>query len=355
MYILIFRGKRYGGIITFLFNFLEIMKFNQNDIIFVNEDVDKSIVNKINSNYNIKIKYLPEYNKNIFVSRWLQGLYILNYLKNKTKKKLKIIFIDWNLILDWIPHLLNVRIYSFVHTYPSKKLPSFLSSITKRILNRSEIVTVSDYSANRISEKWRINKEDIEIIYNFSNLPGTNRKKNPNENFIKITTIAHCENYKNPKLWLEIAKDITSRYRNVSFNWYGDGSQYYKYNEITKDNLQIYFHGYSSEIEEILSEETFLYIQCSTIENFSVSIVDALNYSIPTLVSNRGGMPEAIEDGRNGFVCENKGDFVQKIEFLLSNPKEYSNMSLTAKKIYQKKFSKEVWEKNINKLFEKRV
>ena len=44
---------------------------------------------------------------------------------------------------------------------------------------------------------------------------------------------------------IKVAKKITSKYENVTFHWYGDGTLYNKYKELTKDEPNIIFHGHN--------------------------------------------------------------------------------------------------------------
>ena len=346
MKVIISFTKRYGGVTTFLYNFLKTIDLKDEDIVFLDKKIDKNIQNNIEDICSAKIILMPSYFSNVIINRFMQGVYILYFLKKEKISYDKIFFSDWNIVLDWVIHLSNKKIISFVHAYPNRKLPGWSKRLLEYFTRNTDIITVSEYSAEKISSKWNLDKKHINVLYNYSNLPGNKESKKIINEF-RIVTIAHCETYKNPSMWLKVAKKITSKYENVTFHWYGDGTLYNKYKELTKDEPNIIFHGYTNSITDILDKKTNLYIQCSLVESFGISIVDAMNYSIPIIVTDVGGMPETVVDGYNGYICNNEKEFINRIESLITDPKNYNKLSTNSKVYYEKKFSYNQWKKNI--------
>ena len=68
-------------------------------------------------------------------------------------------------------------------------------------------------------------------------------------------------------------------------------------------------------------------------ENGPYAIAEASACGTPCIVSNLGGLPEAVEDGVNGYVCQagNAGDLAQKLDRIFTlSPEEYEAMCQAA-------------------------
>lgn len=350
MKLIISRTKRYGGITSFLFNYLDSVDLNDEDILILDSNIDYNLKNLIEEKYNCQIIFFPKIKKrNLVITRFLQSLFIKKIIKENRCIK-DVIFIDWNLILDWYVHTTNKKIISFVHTYPTRKIPVYFKSLVKILIRNTNVITVSNYSANKIMNNWQIDNNRVKVLYNCSNLKGKVKTKVLTEEAVKIVTIAHCEPYKDPELWYEVASNVTKSNKSVSFHWYGDGSLFDKYREKTSDDNNIHFHGYSNRIEGILNEETTVYLQCSKVESLGISILDAMNYSVPVIVLNNGGMPELIKDNNSGYICSDKDNLIEKILELATNSSKYNMMSKNIKERYEMLFSKEIWLKNLKKI-----
>lgn len=62
-------------------------------------------------------------------------------------------------------------------------------------------------------------------------------------------------------------------------------------------------------------------VVASRYETFGYTVVEAMAQGCPLVATNVGGIPEIVEDGRNGLLCrsENPGDLAEKILILLDN------------------------------------
>ncbi len=87
----------------------------------------------------------------------------------------------------------------------------------------------------------------------------------------------------------------------------------------------IAFHGaYRSdkELRKILSKVHVVVFPSLWEENYPLVVREALLYGVPVIGSNLGGVPEAIEDGVNGFLFDPyaEGSLAEKIERILKSP-----------------------------------
>lgn len=103
---------------------------------------------------------------------------------------------------------------------------------------------------------------------------------------------------------LQIAKDFKEN-KNVKFVVAGDGV--YKQEmqeEIEKENLKnVHLLGYRKDIGNVLKGSD-IFVICTKHETLCISLLEAAVYSLPLVASDVGGIPEIIEDGKNGFLIK---------------------------------------------------
>lgn len=111
----------------------------------------------------------------------------------------------------------------------------------------------------------------------------------------------------------------------VHFNICGDGELLDHFKQIANHyslNKLVTFHGFIDPTDLYLSND--FYILPSKFEGFSNSLIEALSYGIPSIVSDApGANREVISDGFNGFLFRNKDpvDLRSKINSCIKSEK----------------------------------
>ncbi len=79
----------------------------------------------------------------------------------------------------------------------------------------------------------------------------------------------------------------------------------------------------------------------SRVDNFPTVIIEAKACTAPAIASAIGGIPEMIEDGTDGFLCEseNAESWVAKMSLLMDNPGLRNTMAANAKGSFDKRFN----------------
>ena len=218
-----------------------------------------------------------------------------------------------------------------LHSYPKKVLwwekPVFL--IPKLFSNSSKIIyTVSKYSKRMIVDHWGVKEKNIHVIYN-STSSKNSLKYRPQKRI--ILTVGHVVEYKNPFVWIEIAKQITQQYADTEFVWLGNGHLLEECIAQTSGYPQIRFMGFEPEPSKYYSK-AHIYLHPSRIESLGLSVIDALAYGVPSVISNAGGLPETVDDGFSGFICtvDDTSTYCEKIKLLLHNRALYEEMAQNA-------------------------
>lgn len=102
------------------------------------------------------------------------------------------------------------------------------------------------------------------------------------------------------------------------------------------------------KIHEILRHADIL-VCPSRQDSMPTVAAEAMMHRVPCIVSDATGTAEYIEDGRNGFVfhSENTEELALKMRWCVEHCDELPKISIEARKIYEKYFSKEIFEQNL--------
>lgn len=122
-----------------------------------------------------------------------------------------------------------------------------------------------------------------------------------------------------------------------------------------KDISNIEFLGFKTgnDLGKIISEALFSVCPSQWYENCPMSVLESQMYGTPVIGANIGGIPELIEDGKDGllFKAGDVEDLKDKINYLYKNEallKEFSNQC--SQKVTQR-FSIEVYKEQLMKIY----
>ncbi|WP_303996441.1 glycosyltransferase [Megamonas hypermegale] len=250
------------------------------------------------------------------------------------KKKAKVIYQPhgWAFLMD--TSNLKKQIYIFIE--------KILSIPTDNIIN------ISNYEQNK-AIKYGFNKNKMVMIYN-----GVADRKNTgsmkivmDKNKINLLFVGRLDKQKGLDFFLQT---------------------YEKYNF---PNIHLYVIGRSildNTVPQNTSKTTYLgwvdnkdidayYQACDAVimpsrwEGFGLVAVEAMRNSKAIIVSNRGALPELIDNGINGYVFNLDDKNSLKVILLELNRNELKKEGIEGRKIYLEKFTDEIFVKNIYKIY----
>jgi N-acetyl-alpha-D-glucosaminyl L-malate synthase BshA len=186
--------------------------------------------------------------------------------------------------------------------------------ITKFGIEQSDGVTaISSYLRDRTREAFDISSE-IEVIRNFVNcdvyvrnpdLMATMRPRfaQPNERLL-----VHLSNFRPVKRIQDVVEVFASvaRAMPARLMLIGDGPDRSVAEHLARThNIQdrIHFVGKQDNVNELLPLADLM-LMPSEMESFGLAALEAMACSVPTIGTNVGGVPELIEDGRNGLLFQ---------------------------------------------------
>lgn len=162
---------------------------------------------------------------------------------------------------------------------------------------------------NRYYTKYfRWCSKKVKVIYNglpFSDFPKPEETKIKESSHVRILFVGRLDTPKNPMFLLRAAKNICSRYHNVSFTLVGDGEFYDECKDFIVENGledRVNLVGWQKDVYSYYKTHHILAIP-SIYEAFGLIFVEAGYYSLPTVTTNVEGIPEVVEDGVTGLLC----------------------------------------------------
>jgi len=190
-------------------------------------------------------------------------------------------------------------------TFPKKLLSKYVDVV----------VGISDFVLKKHLEYGYFPNAEPKVIFNPVKIPKIEIKKNSisKKNEIIFGYVGRIEPAKGIEFLL---KYFPEEYK---LFLYGKSEEKYleelqkKYKE-----RQIYFKGFEIP-KKIYSTIDILIVPSLWNEPFGRIVPEGNAYKIPVLVSNRGGLPELVTNGKNGYVfdVENENDFYYKLELII--------------------------------------
>lgn len=294
---------------------------------------------------------------------WLQGKLMSRVIGPDRRQPFVRLLLNW-WRLRWRPDVLHIHGYTstllFVIDWAySKKLPviyeehqtpdaqfdwwlDFKTSINKATI----VVGVSEKSAQALREVCGVT-QPIEVAYymvpdphtwGWTEEAGRDAKGGP----IRVTTNARLYVTKGLTYLLDAITQIRAIHPAVEFKVYGGGElrqELLAYaDRLGLDGNQIFVGAFTSrqELDRIMAQ-TDIYVMSSILEGLPVALLEAMSYGRAVVVTTVGGIPEVIEEGANGLLCEPRDVpcLAQKIVSLIEDPDRRRRLGQAARQTYE--------------------
>ncbi|MBP5470744.1 MAG: glycosyltransferase [Candidatus Riflebacteria bacterium] len=180
----------------------------------------------------------------------------------------------------------------------------------------------SQYLAKWYSESIRkLDSDSYKVIY-----PGTTIKEPkpyPKQDKIIIGTLSRLHQIKGIDTLLRAAKILKDKNLNFEINIGGGGKGKEKLLELAKELKIEQSYKFVDDIPNKANylENLSIFAAPSRKEAFGINICEAMERSLPIISTNVGGIPEVVEDGISGLLCEpdNPESLAKNLEKLVNN------------------------------------
>lgn len=191
---------------------------------------------------------------------------------------------------------------------------------------------------------------DPEQILHLPNFVECSKKKTKSKGDY-VLFFGKISEQKGLSLFIELARKLP----NINFKIAGSGSDesFFK-NKVKSYGLKnIFFLGFlpQNKLQRVISGSSFTIAPSLWYENQPYSILESFTFEKPVVASRIGGIPELVEDGKNGILFEpgNVKECSEKVTRLWANPKLVKKMGIYARQKVKRDFNP---EEHYNKLLE---
>lgn len=229
--------------------------------------------------------------------------------------------------------------------YPKLSNFKINSWIWKNIVLKKtkKFVYISEFIKSTVVATGRDSSNDI-VIYNY---PPSRQKSSDSFSEKMIDGQAISIGYlgqiiadKGVHLFVEAAIKLLKDKKKLRFYLAGDLSYSKEFSEMLRksvvdNNLEdkIIFLNSIDNVQAFFEHIDILVTPSMKEEPLGNVIVEAKKYSTPSIIFKSGGMPELIEHGRNGYVCESStsANIVNGISYYLDSPERIQLHGINAK------------------------
>ena len=248
--------------------------------------------------------------------------------KNDIKQKMDDNNYDYIVFNSDIPNNLNIKELNgkiFFITHSDVAYANYF--IEKYHHYFYKIITVNEYTKNKLSNMLQINENKFFKIINYSEINNINKNNNKNYKFGVISRFSEDKNI--PMLILSLV-DVFKKHTN--YKCYLVGTHTPKYDDYLKHLCKLYniskniiFEGYQEDVLKYYEIFDFIILP-SVSEGCSYNIIEAMNIGLPIITSNVGGNHELIKNNVNGIIYDytNIRDY-EKTKIYITNYNEHLN------------------------------
>lgn len=160
-----------------------------------------------------------------------------------------------------------------------------------------------------------------------------------------VGAIARLAPQKDPLRILETVKDLQDRQREFATVLIGSGplgEECRRYVE-KHDLHDVHLPGFREDALELL-HDLDVFLLPSRFEGFPLTVLECLHAGVPIVAHDVGGVAEAIDHGRTGFVVDPDAQnhvFVDHVSELLQSPKRREAMGRRAQQVANARFTEE--------------
>lgn len=203
----------------------------------------------------------------------------------------------------------------------------FKSFVTKKInklgfRSANGIVAVSKSVQKSIEAIFKIPAEKIKVIYNGTETETIHFRIRENiASNTKLLYVGRLIKEKGVQTTIDALAMLPMSLK-WTFDIVGDGSyREVLERQVKKKGLQekVHFCGACNNIPEILNNHDVFIHMPSWEEGFGITVIEAMAAGMLCICLSRGGIPEIIENGKDGILVESKEELANVLEKVISN------------------------------------
>lgn len=251
---------------------------------------------------------------------------------------------------------MNVRLVHTVHNVAKEENNRLDRMINGYCFRHKKVtpVALTDLVKESILDEYGLNAKDVPVVFN--GIPLERCVKKLDYMLGERIKILHIGRYSDAKNHPELIKAVASlhqSYPNVELHLIGEGVLKDK----VKESIQqcnageyVYEHGTTSNPYKYLHESD-IFVLPSKYEGMPMTLIEAMGTALPIVASRVGGIPNMIEDNKEGLLCDpNADDIVRALTRLVEDADLRKNLGNAAFKSADR-FSADEMAKNYERVY----
>ena len=233
-----------------------------------------------------------------------------------------------------------------------------LSKSTEWIMNKSTVLTVSNFSKNELL-KYNPNLKDIRLFPNCIKMQDTskilNNPYNENEfNILSVTRLSSSEKLKGIDTMIKTLPLLIKEIPNIKYSVIGKGEDTIRLKQIAKEldvEKYIDFLGFVDDINAYY-QYCDLFSLPSKKEGFGIVYLEAMQYNKPVLGVNFGGPTDVIKHNETGYLCEydNVLEISKYIMKIYTNPSKKNELGNNGYEYFINNFTYTHYQNNLKNI-----
>lgn len=279
----------------------------------------------------------------------LSGMFKLIYFIRKWK--IDIVHIHNLQSVFWanLPKIFYPRV-KFIFTpqvidFDNKTIEKYFYMIWKYFsLLSTKIVALSSEQKQILVQSHIKKKEDIEVIPNSVTFPEVVEDYQPDRNELHkpyILSIVRLVSQKRPEMLIEIAEKVAQRHPRAFFYIAGEGplrDDLYALIKEKKLGDKVVLLGFRTDIVDLIIHSEII-LSTASREGMPYTLLESMALGKPAVASNIIGHISLIENGKNGYLCKDIPEYVNRIDELLADDEKREKMEINARRLYREHFS----------------
>jgi glycosyltransferase involved in cell wall biosynthesis len=277
---------------------------------------------------------------------WPKLLYDFRKITSRFKPDV-IIHTNFHHLFLLYPVVSNKKIVHIYHSHESVGNTKFYKKLFGRFERKTDLfIGVSEYVTRKMINLG-IDKAKTRTIHNGLEQTEINPEPSRRSHVFTIGIIGQVGAWKGHEDLL-LAIDILKQSAELPFKLciFGDGKPGFtdEMKElINRRNLNdcVEWKGFVKDINIIYPQLDVVCVPSRSEEPFATSALEAGLFGLPVIVTNKGGFPEIIKNGYNGFIAASHapGELAEKLALLIKEPALAKQMGLNHRQQVSQKFS----------------
>jgi colanic acid/amylovoran biosynthesis glycosyltransferase len=240
--------------------------------------------------------------------------------------------------------------------------PDHRVSLGDLIQDASFVVTVTDYSANRLKAEYPVASKKIVRVYNGLDI-SVFKTAHPTTNPFRIIAVGRLIEKKGWSYLVEACALLRDKGMKFDCRIVGDGPDQETLERLIQErslgeSVQLVGPQSQSQIIDLFGESSLFVLPAihdrnGDSDNLPTVLIEALASSLPAVATDVAGIPEIVQHGTNGFLVPEKDSIAlaSAIASMSGDLTKLRTFGAASRQIAEKTFAQEITVKQLKRLF----